>query len=154
MPAKSLPYFGEFVQSFDFPTPLRVSRIVAGYGSAGNDVALSNTGAYNLLSVPAGAVVLRVFTRVITAFNASVTLDIGDEDTAAGFLGSATIAPQTAVSTGVLKDSGGAGGAYAGGRHYLSAKNIRVTVGGAAVTAGQIEVFVVYAMAGKEQPAS
>jgi len=145
--AKTLPYKGEFLNSFDYPAPLRCARLTMG-ASSDNDVVLGDAATYNLFTVPAGTLVHEIASRVVTAVTASVTITIGDSDSAAGFLASADLAPQ---STGVLLvSSRGAAEAYAGGKIYDAEQSIQAVTAAATVAAGVVEVYMIYSMAGAD----
>ena len=146
----SLPADGETFLGGN-PGGLKVFRFTA--GPEGN-VVLGAAGAVEALAVPAGFMVHDVHTRVITAFTTSVTLTIGDDVAGGGdvdgYMTSAIIAPQTAVTTGIYKgmvDEGST--AYAGGHAYLAADTIDFVVGGATAAAGLLEVVIVYSEAGR-----
>ena len=139
---KSIPYVGETFTG-TFPAVEKVARVT--YGSATtNDVVLGAQGVSNLLTLPANCVVLNAKNIVKTAFTASVTLTVGDSDDADGLFASATIAPQTAVTTGKLTVGAGADIA---GKIYSASQPLQITVGGADVAAGLGELFITYAMA-------
>ena len=102
-------------------------------------------GTYALFNVPAGVIVLDVKSNVNEAFDASVTITIGDGTDVDGFLASAKIAPQSAVSSGVLKSTlSGTQEAFAGGRKYAAADTIDAVVGGADPTVGELDVWIFY----------
>ncbi|MBT9138475.1 MAG: hypothetical protein DDT31_01040 [Syntrophomonadaceae bacterium] len=145
MSLKSIPYIGEFLPSYEYPAPVRAARILVGaLSTVGNDVVVNAIATFNILTVPVNAVVISVHTRIITAFTAAVTLTIGDGVAPALYLASAAIAPQTAVATGSLVGSANVS------KHYLAGTNITITAAGAVPTAGQMEVFIVYALAGND----
>lgn len=144
MAKKTIPYIGEFVNPYDYPATLKMARITFG-PAATNDVVVTTAATYPLFNVPAGAVVLGVICKVVTAFTASVTLTIGDAASAAGYLASADIAPQAA---GTVSNSLGGGEAYAVGKVYTAATDISVVAAAATSAVGQAEVFLLYALAG------
>lgn len=117
-------------------------------------VVFTTTGVKHLMLLPANAVILDVKHRVITAFSSSVTITIGDTSQAAGLFASADIAPQNAVTTGILKAN--AVSAYfnatgkLGGYAVPGARYINATVAAAAPAAGKAELFVVYAINGAD----
>ena len=81
----------------------------------------------------------------LAAVARELALHVGDGDDADGWLATAKIAPQTAVSTGLVKRSTEATAeAYAGGKLYAAADTIDITVGVADVDAGEIDVFIVF----------
>jgi hypothetical protein len=144
---KTIPYVGEFINSHDFPAPVRMARVTVGSAST-NDVQVGDTGTYTLFTVPAGACVIEILSRVQTAFTASVTLAVGDSDAASGFLASSDVVPQ---STGItLASSKTALATMSGGKIYDAAQDILLTVGAATVAAGLAEIFMVYALAGND----
>lgn len=142
MGAISIPGVGESFLG-DNPQVVKVKRVTAKFG--GGDVALAAQGVYALVNVAANTFVLDVFSNVDIAFTASVTLDIGDGTDADGWLATAKVAPQAAVTSGLVKRTSKATAeAFAGGKLYTTADTIDVTVGGADVAAGELEVIVMY----------
>jgi hypothetical protein len=125
------------------PQIVKIKRVTLGFSGA--DV---NTGAvqatYPIINVPAGAFVLDVWANVDTAWTASVTITLGDGTSAAGYLDSTEIAPQTAVSTGLFKRSSLQANAFSGGKYYAAADTIDAVVAGANPAVGELEVYVVY----------
>lgn len=122
----------------------RIVRILVGAASA--DVIVDAQDTYQILSVPAGTLVLRVFARVITAFSSSVTIGIGDGDSTSGWLATAKVAPTSADTAGKYKYTELATvDAYAGGKKYLAADTIDAIIAGATPAAGLLEVLVEYA---------
>jgi len=111
------------------------------------------------VSVPLGTMIHEVKTRVITAFTTGVTLTIGDDAAgggdADGYAASASIVPQTAVTTGIyisMRLTGSA--AYAAGRAYLVVDTVTliddtidIVVAGAIAAAGLMEVVILYSEA-------
>lgn len=132
-------------QSFlgENPQVVKVKKVTVGFDTG--DVNIVAQEASAIINVPANTLVLDVLANVNTAFTASVTLDVGDGDDPDGWLATAKIAPQTAVSTGLVKRSTEATAeAYAGGKLYAAADTIDITVGVADVDAGEIDVFIVF----------
>ena len=132
-------------QSFlgENPQVIKVKKVTVAFGAG--DVEVEAQEASAIFNVPAGTLVLDVLANVNTAFTASVTLDIGDGDDPDGWLATAKVAPQSAVSTGLVKRTTEATAeAYAGGKLYAAADTIDITVGGANVDAGELDVFVVF----------
>ena len=144
--AITLPQIGETYVGTN-PAILKVAKVSFGASSAGVDVALTAAGAYNLVNVPAGTLLLGVKTRVTEAFAGSTpTLVISDSDLSIAL--SATIAP---ASTGILLKMDGVGGGvfeatgFKVGRVYDASGVIKVTLGDTACAAGRCEVFIEYA---------
>jgi hypothetical protein len=132
-------------QSFlgENPQIVKVKKVTVAFGAG--DVEVEAQEASAIFNVPAGALVLDVLANVNTAFTALVTLDVGDGDDPDGWLATAKIAPQSAVATGLFKRTTEATAeAYAGGKYYAAADTIDITVGGANVDAGELDVYVVY----------
>ena len=132
-------------QSFlgENPQVVKVKRVTVGFDTG--DVNVEAQEASAIFNIPANTFVLDVFSNVDTAFTALVTLDIGDGDDPDGWLATAKVAPQSAVSTGLVKRTTEATAeAYAGGKLYAAADTIDITVGGANVDAGELDVFVVF----------
>ena len=143
--AKTIPYTGEMVLSYDFPAPVRCAHVTIGSATT-NDVVLSTTGSYAIFNVPANLMVHEMKTLVTTAFTASVDLILGDTDTD-GWFKEAGIAATTAVSTGVPKSSIGTTEAYSKGRIYSTTDAINVGLSGAACAAGLAHIYMFYSMA-------
>jgi len=123
----------------------RAYRYLAGaLSTAGlNDLVITTAATYELVNVPANFVVMEVLSRVITAFTGSVTLTIGDGDSAAGYLASADIAPQTAVTTGIYVNATAGGEAYAKGKKYAAADTIDIVLAAATAAVGQVEIIII-----------
>ena len=127
----------------------RQSPVVARIVTAAADI--SATGTYPAIDVPAGAVVVGGFARVIKAFNSSVTLTIGDEDDTDRYM--------TAAGTGAFPAANQLGEQTAGsimflaltGYEYPSNDTIDVVLGGAANTTGELEIVVIYVVAGRAE---
>lgn len=141
---------------------VRVARVTFGPSvTAGkNAVNFTTTGVKTIMALPAGTVILDAKARVITAFATGQKLTIGDTKQADGLFASADIAPQTAVTTGILKanavsDYFNATGKL-GGYSVQSALNLTTTVTTTGATklstssVGKIELFIVYAVAGAD----
>jgi hypothetical protein len=112
--------------------------------AAGTDIEVDAQAVYQLISVPAGVFVYAVLARIITGFTASVTMTLGDGDSAAGFLASADIAPTVAETAGLWKHSRDAAEAYAAGKKYLAADTIDAPIAGATPAAGLMEMIVLW----------
>lgn len=115
------------------------------FGVSGADVICDAQATYQLASVPAGTVVLGIMVRVITAFTALVTLNIGDGNTTNGWMATAKVAPTSAETAGKYSSTQMAtADAFAGGLKYLVADTIDVVVGGATPVVGLMEVLIRY----------
>lgn len=144
MAAKTLPLEGEVFTGWK-PGVIKVMKVTIGAAAQNPDVVLSTQVAYPIVNVPIGVFVVDVLCSVDVAFNASVTLAVGDGNSTAGYLTSTKIAPQSAVTSGLMtRATLPTAGAYAGGLKYLVADTIDVLVGGADVSAGKATIFVVY----------
>jgi hypothetical protein len=144
MAAIDIPAVGESFLG-EVPQVVKVRKVTAGFTGSGADVIVTTQGTYALANVPAGAIVLDVKSNVDTAFTALATLTIGDGTDPDGFLASAKIAPQSAVSSGVLKSTlSGTQEAFAGGRKYAAADTIDLVLGGADLDAGLLSVWISY----------
>ncbi len=140
-----IPYEGQGPNSF--PSVVRVARIKIG-ASSDNDVVLSSTGVYTLLNAKAGVVVHEIGEQINTAFTASVALDFGDSDDADGFFADTDNSPQS--TDAAIVSTTGVTRAYAGGKLYAADQAVQITVSGAAVAAGQADVYVTFSQAGDE----
>lgn len=146
--------------AMDFPDEsqqvVRCARIAFGPSVATADgVAVTTTGVKSLMLLPANCVILDAKARTVTAFATGQKVTIGDTTQADGLFTSAVLAPQTAVTTGILKGNsvsdyfnatGFLGGYAIPGARYLKAT---ITATGATKVStssvGKIELFVVYA---------
>lgn len=145
----TLPAEGEWMGPLaQNPGPVKSFRFTAGIGG---DVVLGAAATVPAVNIPAGTVIHDTKSRVITAFTTAVTLDLGDGDTADGFLTSTIIAPQTAVTTGIYKGMVDEGSTtFAGGKVYTAADAIDITVAVATVIAGLVEFNILYSEVGAD----
>ena len=144
MAAIDIPAVGESFLG-EVPQIVKVRKVTAGFTGSGADVIVTAQGTYALANVPAGVIVLDVKSNVDTAFTALATLDIGDGTDTNGFLATAKVAPQSAVSSGILKSMlSGTQEAFAGGRKYAAADTIDLVLGGADLDAGLLSVWIYY----------
>lgn len=130
----------------DNPGILKVKHITIGVSTASPDVVVGDAAVVKLFTVPAGTLIVGSRTRVKEAFTSSVTLAIGDTDSAV-WSPTATIAPQ---STGVMLKYAGDGSIFSdtdmgGGKIYDAAQDINITVAAATCAAGLLDLFVTYA---------
>jgi|SRR3972149_5273846 len=146
--AKTFPVIGTFIMDHDDPAPLKVLKVSVG-AAAGNDVVVGAAGVYPVITVPAGFIIHEVLSRVAVAWTASLTATLGDVASAAGFMASADIAPQTAVTTGIFVSSKAAAEAYANGKLYLTEQVINLTTAAATAAAGQMDLYFLYSVAGE-----
>lgn len=119
----------------------RTVRVTVG-AAITSDVQVDAQGTYQVLSVPAGAVIVAVRTRIITAFSASVTIGIGDGNGTSGFLQTADVAPTSAETAGIYINSITKARTYAGGLKYLAADTIDAIIGGATPAVGLMELLI------------
>lgn len=144
MSAITIPQAGEIYVG-DRPALPKIAKCIAGFTATGNDVDLIAQTCYNLFSIAADTMVLKVRSIILTAFTASVTLDIGDDTDNDGWLATAKIGPTSAVTSGIYKDSTlPTAEAYAGGKLYSAADTIDVWVAGATPVAGVMHVLMTY----------
>ena len=134
---------------------VRCARVEFGPdASTSKGVVFNTTGVHHLLWLPAGAVILQAMARVITAWATGQALIIGDSTQTDGLFLSATLAPTTAVTTGILKSNSvsdyfNATGKL-GGYAIQSARYINVIQDDTGATkmstasTGKAELFVVY----------
>jgi len=160
--AKRTIYDGEQGLADESQQMVRVARVVFGPSvTAGqNAINFITTGVKELISLPANCVLLDAKARVITAFATGQKVTLGDTTQAAGLFASADIAPQTAVSTGILKANGVSAYFNAtgklGGYSIPGARSIYATVTTTGATklsstsTGKIELFLVYAVCGAD----
>jgi hypothetical protein len=142
MAAQDIPATGEVYLGHNPAAERAYMVTVAAAAGAGIDVVLDAEETQAIFNVAAGWLITKVICMVKTAWTTSVTLTIGDGDSAAGFLASADIAPQTDDDTaGIPANSLVAGEAYAGGRYYGAADTIDMVAAGATPSAGNCEVL-------------
>jgi len=145
-----IPQLGEA----NLPHGVYVARCRFGYGNSasdGLDVYTDTQGTFALFNInSSGVLVHKVDAAILTAFNAGVTLTVGDGADADGFLRSTEIAA-TVVSSGLVRSPGtDAPISWFTSRLYISTDSIDVVVGGADPTAGIMEVYVMYSYAPQE----
>ena len=134
---------GPILSTDSFSGPVKCRRVTVGFAAA--DVLVDAQATYQVLSVPAGTMVLTVKGRVITAFTASVTIGIGDGTSTSGWLTTTKVAPTSAETAGTYTDTQLAtAGVFAGGLKYLVADTIDAIVGGASPLVGLLELLVFY----------
>lgn len=146
MAAKVLPFKGQ-VYNGDIPQAVKWAHVRAAFAAAaGVDVVTGAVQAlYALITIPAGLMILEIKTVVAVAWTASVTLTLGDTAGAAAWGASAQIAPQSAVTTGLMVSSLVATVATnAGGKFYASADSLGLTVAGANPAVGTLDVYMSY----------
>ena len=105
----------------------------------------SAQGTYVLLSLAPNTLVKSITTVVLAAFNASVTLTIGDADVDE-FLASTDIAPQT---KGTIAYSHLETVDAVNGKWYEAADTLDLTIGGADATQGELYVEIEYIELGR-----
>jgi len=138
----AIPREGEFLRSMHIPAP----QLVAHRKWLWSELAV-NGNVYELFGLPAMTLVHKVLSAVAVAWTASVTITIGDGALgAACFFSSANIAPQTAVTTGVMVDSEVSAGTAANGKYYAAADTIDATIAGATPAAGELNLWVIYSL--------
>lgn len=134
-----IPGIGEQFTGY-VPADRRLLKVSVGASSNNPDVPVLETGEYALVSVSRPIVVFGAWTQVSEAFSASVTATIGDSDGTSRFFDDTTIAP---LATGaVLVGSTGLTVPYA----YGAAQDLKITIGGASVAAGLVNVYLDYAI--------
>jgi len=126
----------------------RQAPVVARVVTAAADISAQAT--YAAIDVPAGAIVTGGYAKVLTAFDSSVTLDIGDDgdvdryiknDASGTFPAVAALAEQTQNSIVMLALTG---------YKYTAPNTIDVKLAGAANTTGTLELVVEYIVDGRE----
>jgi hypothetical protein len=120
-----------------------IASMPAGY-NPNKHVVLGAPTTVALATVEANTLIPFVLSRVKVAFTASYTITIGDGTSAAGFLASADIAPQSAVTTGIMVSSLGAAEAFAGGKTYEASDTIDAVVAAATAVVGYLELFIFF----------
>lgn len=86
-----------------------------------------------------GTYVQEVFARISEAFDSGTTVDIGDEDTAAKFIANNEWTESTLNQVANSRQTTAPDGVF-----YPTAKQLKVTVGGASPTTGQVQILVSY----------
>jgi hypothetical protein len=148
----SIPRIGEEF----LPHGLYVARARFGYGDTANSLGGASDGldvwsdtqeTAAIFDINSSEVFVHQITwDVETAFTASVTLTLGDGQSAAGFAAAAQIGA-TVISTGAPFDDTTAASAYALGRRYGSTDSIDIVAGGADIAVGRINVYCIYSYA-------
>lgn len=116
------------------------------FGALIGDVLGIAQATYSLFTVPAGVLVLNVMCYTLTAWTASVVLNIGDSAATNGWLATAKVAPTSAQTNGIVKSSSVAtADTYAGGKYYAAASTIDAIITVATPAVGLTYVWVEYA---------
>jgi len=143
-----IPQIGEA----NLPHGVYVARCRFGAGTSasdGLDVYTDTQGTFALFNInSSGILVHKVDAAILEAFNAGVTLTVGDGADADGFLRSTEIAA-TVVSSGLVR-AADTDVSWFTSRLYISTDSIDVVVGGADPTAGIMEAYVMYSYAPQE----
>lgn len=142
MAAKLIPS-GSLAGWAGVPAPVLLAHATIGAATT-NDVVVGDIGAYTLFDIDTAYAIalIHLWTQCEEAFTASVTIDIGDSDTAALLISDTTINP-AATGAALIADTGistlplvrAAGSA-----------DILATVGTATVAAGLLHVYLMYAV--------
>jgi len=130
------------------PAPRKLVKITMG-ALAGDVLATAQT-TYNLFKITDSIIVTNMMCYTPVAWTTSVTITVGDSVAADGWLKSAKIAPQTAVTSGILLqnsqlstiDTDACGKLYVG--TAASPLYIFATIGGATPAAGQTIFYIEY----------
>ena len=138
--ARLIPARGEMYLDSN-PGAEKAYRLIFGKAASGSVDVDSPVGTTDLWTVKAGTLITKVMTRVRIAFTGSVTITIGDNISAAGFLASADIAPTSAVTTGVMINSLDKGEAYDFGIESIGS-TIQAVVAGATPVAGLLDIVL------------
>jgi hypothetical protein len=101
--------------------------------------ALLTAGAFKIPVTP-GQIVIGVRAQVLTAWDGSATVNIGDAADADGYIPTANLAAGTVDA---FYSSPGGAGAYAQGKAYMSGGVVTVAIGGTP-TVGKLAVSVIY----------
>jgi hypothetical protein len=142
MAAISIPQVGESFLG-ERPQVIKVAKVTLGFNAG--DVQTGGVQAtYPLFNIPANTLILDVYSIVLTAWTASVTITLGDGDAAAGYLDSTEIAPQTAITTGLFKRSSLQANTFSPGKVYLAADTIDAVIAGANPAAGKSDIYIEY----------
>lgn len=138
MPTKNIPAIGEVFKGY-VPAERQLAHITVG-SDTGNDVVVGDIGTYTLVNVDQPIVVFGMWTQTETAWTTSVTITLGDSDSAARYFDDTTINP--AASGAVLIASTGLTVPYV----YAGAQALLATVAGATLAAGLTHVYLDYAI--------
>lgn len=144
MSSKNLPYRGQGLVGA--PSIHRTAKITAGYGSA-YDINMASTGAYKLFDIDAGVIVHEVATQVKVAFGASAVLNVGDTGSSTAFLLDTDIVPNTPGTVLVSTKVAAGASAAKGGKAYPTESDLLLTLSGAAITAGAMDIYVEFSQA-------
>ena len=136
LPADSLNKAHRVEITLDFP------KIIAARAAAGL-TALAASDILEVIPIPAGSIVSNVGMVVTTAAGVTSTLSIGDGSSQVGYLAATTV-NSTGTSGGVpVLSSGAFVPAFSGGKLYVTADTIDVTLGTAVPAAAVVRVFAV-----------
>jgi hypothetical protein len=138
MGAKAIPEVGQRFLG-DKPATRKLLHVSFGVSSASPDVAVLETGVYQLVDVNVPVVIFGMWTQTEEGFTTNATATIGDTGGADRYFSDTTINP---ASTGaVLIGSTGLSVPYID----PTPLNIDVTIAGSSVAAGLCHVYVDYA---------
>lgn len=124
----------------------RTEKDVVGYFDYAVRKEISGAGGPGATKLPvdAGKIVVGVRARVKTAFNGTTpTVKVGDAADDDGFL--LTTDVDVTAANAFAASAGLGTNAYAKGRYFAAAGHILVTLAGAGMTAGALELDIVYA---------
>ncbi len=136
--SKTLPQAGEMFLGDD-PAVVRVIKITAGF-DCGDVTGIETQAAHVLLNIPANIIVEKAAEYVVTAWTGSVTISVGDCDSAAQFIAAAS--STTAAAWKLGPDT-----VAVSMQIYTAASAITMTVGGANPAAGKSDFFIWYNLA-------
>ena len=138
MTVRNIPAIGEQFKGY-VPAVRQLHKITIGFDSTA-DIQVGDTGVYKLVKVTEPIVVFGMWTQCATAFTTSVTMTIGDSTTAALFFDDTTM---NIASTGavLIRDTGTTVPVS-----YSAAADLEITVAGATVAAGLLNVYIDYAI--------
>ncbi len=143
--AKDIPAIGEAFLG-DSPHAQKELELSVGFGSE-FDVDIGVQATYALFNVAPGVSVNFVKLYIENAFDAVVTMGIGDGASTSGFIATANIDPDVASSGGIWISSVVEANAYQAGRFYAAADTIDLLLGAADVTVGDMSLVVGYSLA-------
>ena len=137
MASKNIPEVGEIFKGY-IPAVKKVAHVSFGVASGNPDVAVGETGVYDLVNVTVPIIVFQTWTQVEEAFTTSVTATLGDTGSAARY---GTDTGMNIAATGAI---------FVVGAITVPALDaagipISVTIGGATVAAGLAHVYIEYA---------
>lgn len=138
MAAVNIPAIGDY--TIGKANQWQLAHVVVGTDTAACDVIVGDTNIYTIFEVDRRLLISNVWTQTETAFTTNVTMTIGDTTTLDRFMADTTMNPAATgavliadtLAVAVLQPAGG--------------QDIVIDLNGATVAAGQLHVYMRYAI--------